>query len=241
MDWAKSPQCRDQLVLFPSRLDDAIRPDHNVRLLDDILRQLDWSEWESAYDLRRGQPPIHPRILASVILYGLLTRIRTSRALEEALEVRLDFRWLVEGRSIDHTTLSEFRRKNAIEEGDILAYGAEMNPSGLKEAIDRTAAAIDWGKPETSDDPTKEIGKGFAVFWKAPAMPPNASSASFLKFNEDGSLNITVSGMELGQGYLTAMAQIAGEVLAVPPSKIKRIPVEKILSRPLFASNRGLT
>ncbi|MDX1320306.1 MAG: FAD-dependent oxidoreductase, partial [Oceanospirillum sp.] len=32
---------------------------------------------------------------------------------EEALQVRLDFRWLVEGRSIDHTTISEFRRKNA--------------------------------------------------------------------------------------------------------------------------------
>jgi len=113
MDWARSPENRDQMVLFPSRLDDAIREDHIVRLLDDILHRLDWAEWESAYDLIRGQPPIHPRILASVILYGLLTRIRTSRALEEALQVRLDFRWLVEGRSIDHTTISEFRRKNA--------------------------------------------------------------------------------------------------------------------------------
>jgi carbon-monoxide dehydrogenase large subunit len=115
----------------------------------------------------------------------------------------------------------EFRRINAITEGDELPYGAQMNPSGLLDAIDRTAAAIDWGATEVSDDPHKRIGKGFALFWKAPAMPPNASSASFLKFNEDGSINITVSGMELGQGYLTAMAQIAGEVLAVPPSKIR--------------------
>ncbi len=115
----------------------------------------------------------------------------------------------------------EFRRINAITEGDELPYGAEMNPSGLVEAIDRTAEAIDWGTTEASGDPRKRIGKGFALFWKAPAMPPNASSASFLKFNEDGSINITVSGMELGQGYLTAMAQIAGEVLAVPPSKIR--------------------
>ncbi len=115
----------------------------------------------------------------------------------------------------------EFRRVNAIAEGDTLPYGAEMNPSGLREAIDRAAAAIDWGTPLESEDPRIKIGKGFALFWKAPAMPPNASSASFLKFNEDGSINITVSGMELGQGYLTAMAQIAGEVLAVPPSKIR--------------------
>ncbi|REJ71615.1 MAG: IS1182 family transposase [Planctomycetota bacterium] len=113
MDWAKAEFGREQLVLFPTRLDEAIAPQHRVRLLDEILTRLDWSAWEAQYDLRRGQPPIHPRILAGVILYGLLVRIRASRALEEALQVRLDFRWLAEGRSIDHTTLSEFRRKNA--------------------------------------------------------------------------------------------------------------------------------
>lgn len=112
MDWAKSPESRQQSVLFPQRLDEAIGPGHTVRLLDDILARIDWSAWEAQYELRRGQPPIHPRVLAGVILYGLLKRIRTSRSLEEALQVRLDFRWLAEGRSIDHTTLSEFRRKN---------------------------------------------------------------------------------------------------------------------------------
>jgi len=115
----------------------------------------------------------------------------------------------------------EMRRRNAIEEGDTLPYGAEMNPSGLIEAIDKAAAAIEWGTPETSDDPTKVIGKGFSLMWKAPAMPPNASSSAFLKFSEDGSINISVSGMEIGQGYLTVMAQIAAEVLTVPPEKIR--------------------
>ncbi len=115
----------------------------------------------------------------------------------------------------------EFRRRNAISEGDTLAYGAEMNPSGLQEAIDRTAAAIGWGEQEPPSIPGRKVGKGFALFWKAPAMPPNASSASFLKFNEDGSINISVSGMEIGQGYLTVMAQIASEVLTVPTSKIR--------------------
>lgn len=113
MQWARSGLSRDQLVLFPTRLDEAIPPDHQVRLLDDILHRLDWSNWERCYELKRGQPPIHPRILASVILYGLMMRIRSSRSLEDALRVRLDFQWLVEGFSIDHTTISEFRRKNA--------------------------------------------------------------------------------------------------------------------------------
>lgn len=108
--WSKSPESRDQLVLFPTCLDDVIPLDHPVRLLDEVLSRLDWSAFESTYHGSRGQPPIHPRIVASVLLYGLLTRVRSSRSLEEALEVRLDFRWLAEGRSIDHTTLSEFRR-----------------------------------------------------------------------------------------------------------------------------------
>jgi len=101
------------LLLIAERLDDALPPDHSVRLLDEILGRLDWSAWEAAYHERLGQPAIHPRVMASVLLYGLLTRLRSSRALEEALVVRMDFRWLVEGRTIDFTTLSEFRRRHA--------------------------------------------------------------------------------------------------------------------------------
>lgn len=112
-DFAKPPLNRDQLVLFAEKLDDAVSKDHRVRLIDDILRRVDWGKWEAAYDLTRGQPPIHPRIIASAILYGILTRTLSSRGLEEALQVRNDFRWLVEGRSIDHTTISKFRQKNS--------------------------------------------------------------------------------------------------------------------------------
>ena len=115
----------------------------------------------------------------------------------------------------------DFRRKNAILEGDVLPYGAGMNPNGLSRAIDLVAREVAWGQKETPSAPHISVGKGFALFWKAPAMPPNASSAAFLKFNEDGSINITVSGMEIGQGYLTVMAQIAAEVLSVPVEKIR--------------------
>lgn len=124
--WAQAPQSREQLVLFVEHLDDALPPDHAVRTLDEILGQLDWSTWEGYYHPRLGQPPIHPRVLASVLLYGLLTRIRSSRALEEGLLVRMDFRWLVEGRTIDHTTLSEFRRKHGAELKDLFVRVCQL-------------------------------------------------------------------------------------------------------------------
>jgi len=115
----------------------------------------------------------------------------------------------------------EFRRRNAIKEGDLLCYGAEMTPNGLDQAIEQAARAVEWGKQETSSHPNKVIGKSVVCFWKAPAMPPNAASSAFLKFNEDGSINLLVSGMEIGQGLLTVMAQIASEILSVPTAKIR--------------------
>jgi len=111
--FATPPQGRDQLVLFPEKLDEVIPQDHRVRLLDDILRRVDWADWEAAYDLSKGQPPIHPRVLAGAILYGIINRILSSRSVEEALLVRNDFRWLVEGLTIDHTTICKFRQNNA--------------------------------------------------------------------------------------------------------------------------------
>ncbi len=115
----------------------------------------------------------------------------------------------------------EIRRRNAIREGDLTAYGAHMNPNGLLQAIDAVEKEIKWNEKLNPSSPDVAIGKGFSLFWKAPAMPPNASSSCFLKLNEDASVNLLVSGMDLGQGFLTVMAQIAAEVLSIPTSKIR--------------------
>jgi len=114
-----------------------------------------------------------------------------------------------------------FRKRNAIKEGDTLPYGARMNPNGIREAIEKVEKEIRWGVREKSSGPGKAVGKSLVCFWKAPAMPPNASSSAFLKFNEDASVNVIISGMEIGQGLLTVMAQIASEILSVPVEKIR--------------------
>jgi carbon-monoxide dehydrogenase large subunit len=46
----------------------------------------------------------------------------------------------------------------------------------------KAAEAIEWGQKRRIEDPNKAIGKDSRSFWKAPAMPANASSAAFLKF-----------------------------------------------------------
>ena len=52
-------------MLFSPTLDAMIGADHSVRLFDEILSVQDGLGWEAGYPQDRGQPPIHPRAVAS--------------------------------------------------------------------------------------------------------------------------------------------------------------------------------
>ena len=113
--WDTPPMDRKQALLFNPTLDAMIPEDHPVRLFDEILSTLDWTAWEARHPHRAGRPPIHPKVTASVILYGLSVGLRSGRRLEEACLVRLDFIWLAAGRQIDHSTICGFRTAFAQE------------------------------------------------------------------------------------------------------------------------------
>ena len=69
---------RDQIVLFPTKLDDVISDGHPARVYAELTQGYDWSEWEATYHGWRGQPPIHPRILATLWLYASRQRHQRS-------------------------------------------------------------------------------------------------------------------------------------------------------------------
>lgn len=108
---------RDQLVLFPQSLDQIVPEDAPIRRLAALLDEIDWSTWEQAYT-GWGQPPIHPRYMAGAILFGLLRKVLSTRELEQAARKHVDFIWLFEGHTPDHSTFAEFRKRHgdAIEE-----------------------------------------------------------------------------------------------------------------------------
>ena len=110
--WAEPFLDRQRTRLFSPTLDSMIDDDDPVRLVDEVLAAIDWSDWEAEYNGRRGQPPIHPRYIAAAILYGMYRGIRSSRKLEEACRYRFDLIWLVEGCPIDHSTFAKFRTKS---------------------------------------------------------------------------------------------------------------------------------
>ena len=110
----------------------------------------------------------------------------------------------------------EFRKINCVKTDSILVTGMKMHPTGLTESLVKTAEAIGWGKKEPASAPNKRRGKGIALMWKAPAMPPNAGSSANVSLNEDGTVNVSVGGQEIGQGSFTIAAQMAAAALGVP-------------------------
>lgn len=110
---------RDQLVLIPTALQEIIPEDHPVRLVDEILDQLDWTTWEAQYHGSFGQPPIHPAVMAKILLFAMIRKLRSSRVIEYELKHSIDFIWLSSGRRIDHSTIAEFRRNHGSALRDI--------------------------------------------------------------------------------------------------------------------------
>ncbi len=122
---------------------------------------------------------------------------------------------------------AEFRKRNCVKTGEKILTGMEMTPIDLVACIDKATEAIDWGKKEAPSAPHKRRGKGLAIMWKAPAMPPNPGSAAVVRFNEDATVNVSIGAQDLGQGAFTAMAQIAAQALGIPYEWVRvSVPVD---------------
>lgn len=103
---------REQLVLYAVSVDETVSKDDPVRTLAALLDEVDWTQWENAY-AGFGQPAIYPRYLAGAILLGLLYKVRSTRELERAARKNLDFIWLLEGFTPDHSTFALFQKRHA--------------------------------------------------------------------------------------------------------------------------------
>jgi CO/xanthine dehydrogenase Mo-binding subunit len=120
-----------------------------------------------------------------------------------------------------HMDPVQFRKINCVKTGCTLVTGMTMHPTGLSECLAKAAEAIGWGWKDAPSAPNKRRGKGIALMWKAPAMPPNAGSSAKVALNEDGTVTVSVGGQEIGQGSFTVAAQVAAAALGVPFESVR--------------------
>ncbi len=104
---------RNQLVLFPVSLDDAVEQNNEIRLIDLFAESLDVEVMGFKVDhIENGRPAYHPKDLLKLYIYGYLNKLRSSRDLEKATKINIEVIWLLKGLSPDHNTISNFRRDN---------------------------------------------------------------------------------------------------------------------------------
>lgn len=103
---------RDQLELRAVDLDSVIGADHPARVIWAYVERLDLSVLEArikAREGRPGHPPIAPRLLLALWLYGTSQGVGSARALERLCRSHDAYRWLCGGVSVNYHTLSDFR------------------------------------------------------------------------------------------------------------------------------------
>ena len=117
-----------------------------------------------------------------------------------------------------------FRLDNLLELGDDFAEGdlpldCDI-PTSLNMAVERTGRA----KAERLPD-GRVVGVGVAVGVKNTASG-RLPSRAIVRLHRDGSATVVASGVELGQGGHTVMAQVAAETLGIPYDRVRVAKVD---------------
>jgi transposase len=103
----------DQAFLFPPAPQDWLPESHLVYFLLDVVPQMDLQPILHPYQAEeRGQPPFHPTMLVTLLLYGYATGTFSSRRLMARCETDVAYRVIVGEDIPDFRTISAFRKRH---------------------------------------------------------------------------------------------------------------------------------
>ena len=109
--------------------------------------------------------------------------------------------------------------RNEIMDTQPVEGGVPFSSNGLRECIEKGAAAFGWGEklPQT-EDPIRR-GKGMAIFiYRGGA---GGRSIARIRLERDGVLRLESGVMDVGEGSYTVLAQVAAEALGVDYSVLE--------------------
>jgi CO/xanthine dehydrogenase Mo-binding subunit len=112
----------------------------------------------------------------------------------------------------------EFRMQNLLVDGQRVMTGEDMHDAHFRELTERAARWIGWDGPSAVREGSRVRAKGVSCIIKG-SVTPSTSTAS-AKLNDDGSLDILTSSVEMGQGMHTTLALFAAERLGIPLDRI---------------------
>lgn len=108
------PYQPDQLLLLPPSIEEWLPEGHLARFVREVAFELDLSAIEDTYAEERGQPPYHPRLMVTLLLYAYSTGTYSSRRMAAKLVDDVAYRFLAAGNTPDFRTLSDFRKTHGV-------------------------------------------------------------------------------------------------------------------------------
>lgn len=130
-----------------SNLDESIRTDHPVRVIDAVINSIVINNKERFSREREnevGRPRYHDAIMLKLYFYGYFNSISSSRKLEVETQRNKEVIWLLGGLSPDHWTISNYRK----ESGEDIKFVTKKFREFLKDKgyIKLNTVAIDGSK-----------------------------------------------------------------------------------------------
>jgi len=124
----------------------------------------------------------------------------------------------------------EFRRKNAVREGDLDRavailkdddrFARRIRSCGIRECIDRGKEAIGFDEIEQPEEDNLHRGVGMALIAQGSGVAGKELGAAQIRMNEDGSFHLEVGGVDTGTGTDTTFSQISAEILGCEPEDV---------------------
>jgi CO/xanthine dehydrogenase Mo-binding subunit len=113
----------------------------------------------------------------------------------------------------------EVRMRNLLVDGDTFATGETVGDCHFRELLVDAAAHVGWRAGEApARNGSRVRAKGLACIIKGTITP--STSTATAKLNEDASLDVLISSVEMGQGVRTAMAILAADELGLPVERV---------------------
>jgi len=107
--------CKVYQLVFPIETGILIPEDDSVRLLSQIMEELDYTKLYQAYSSQGRNPVVEPKILFKILIYAYMNNIYSSRKIEKACKRDINFMWLLKGRKApDHNTIARFRTERLV-------------------------------------------------------------------------------------------------------------------------------
>jgi transposase len=108
-------EARHQTTLFPEALDDYIKEENPIRVIDAFVDNVDLAGLGfKTIPADTGRPAYHPSMMLKLYIYGYLNRIQSSRRLEREAGRNVELMWLLERLSPDFKTIADFRKDNSL-------------------------------------------------------------------------------------------------------------------------------